>query len=99
MLQRLAIARALLHEPEVVLLDEPLTGLDDAASRTVVELIGELKAHGAGLIIATHQLVELVGSTTKVGYMVDGRLAAFEPCDGDAGHVVTRYRELAERGG
>jgi heme exporter protein A len=99
MLQRLAIARALLHEPEVLLLDEPLTGLDDAASRTVVDVIGELKARGAGLVIATHQLVELVGSSGRVGYMVNGRLAALEQCDGDAGNVVTRYRELADSGG
>jgi len=96
MLQRLAIARSLLHEPKVVLFDEPLTGLDDAASRTVIEVIRELEARGAGLVIATHQLVELVGIAHRVGFMVQGRLAAIEPLDGrDAGAVVTRYRELS----
>jgi heme exporter protein A len=98
MLQRLAIARALMHEPRVLLLDEPLTGLDDAASRTVIDVLGELEARGVGLMIATHQLVELVGTAHRVGYMVTGRLAAIEPCEGDAAKVVDRYRELASSG-
>jgi heme exporter protein B len=74
MLQRLAIARALLPEPHVLLLDEPLTGLDDAASHTVIEVLAELKASRAGMMIASHQLVELVGSADRVGYMVSGRI-------------------------
>lgn len=95
MLQRLAIARALLHEPRVLLLDEPLTGLDDAASRIVLNLIAELQARAAGLVIATHQLIELVGVAGSVGYMVNGRLAAHEPVNGrDAREVMARYREL-----
>jgi ABC-type multidrug transport system ATPase subunit len=99
MLQRLAIARSLLHDPDVLLFDEPLTGLDDAASRIVLDVIRELKARGAALLIATHQLVELVGETARVGYMVGGRLAALEPIGGrDAGGVVSRYKELVTDG-
>jgi heme exporter protein A len=95
MLQRLSIARALLHEPEILLLDEPLTGLDDAAARTVVEVIRELETRGAGLVVATHQLVELVGLAASVGYMVGGRLAALERFGGQtAENVLTRYRQL-----
>ena len=78
MLQRLAIARALLHEPDVLLLDEPLTGLDDAASRTVLEVIEQLKLEGGAFVIASHQLVELVATVARVGYMVSGKLAALE---------------------
>jgi ABC-type multidrug transport system ATPase subunit len=100
MLQRLAIARALLHEPDVLLLDEPLTGLDDAASRTVLEVIEQLKEQGAAFVIASHQLVELVATVARVGYMVSGKLAAFEPVgDRDAGGVVSRYRELVASDG
>jgi heme exporter protein A len=100
MLQRLAIARSLLHAPQVLLFDEPLTGLDDAASRVVLEVIAELKAAGAALVIASHQLVELVGSVERVGYMVSGRLVAIEGIDGkDAGGVVSRYRELVANAG
>jgi ABC-type multidrug transport system ATPase subunit len=100
MLQRLAIARSLLHAPRVLLYDEPLTGLDDAASRVVLEVITELKASGAALVIASHQLVELVSSVERVGYMVSGRLVAIEGIDGkDAGGVVSRYRELVADAG
>ncbi|MDH3477928.1 MAG: ABC transporter ATP-binding protein [Gemmatimonadota bacterium] len=99
MLQRLAIARALLHEPDVLLLDEPLTGLDDAASQIVLAVIAELKARGAALLIATHQLIELASVTARVGYMVSGRLAALEPLPGpDAGAIVSRYRDLVASG-
>jgi heme exporter protein A len=95
MLQRLAIARALMPEPEVLLFDEPLTGLDDAASHVVLDVIEELEARRAALVIATHQLVELVGVATRVGFLVRGALAALEPIAGrDAGGVVSRYREL-----
>jgi heme exporter protein A len=95
MLQRLAIARALLHDPRVLLLDEPLTGLDDAASQIVLGLIRELAQSGAGLVIATHQLIELVEAAKQVGYMVNGRLAAREPLDGQtARDVLGRYHEL-----
>lgn len=100
MLQRLAIARSLMHEPDVMLFDEPLTGLDDAASRIVLGVIAELEARRAALVIATHQLVELVGVAARVGFMVQGKLAAIEPIAArDAGAVVTRYRELVADGG
>ena len=94
MLQRLAIARALMPEPRVLLLDEPLTGLDDAASRTVIDVLDALEEQGVAMMIATHQLVELVGTAARVGYLVNGKLAALEQCGGDAGQVVGRYREL-----
>lgn len=95
MLQRLAIARSLLHEPDVLLLDEPLSGLDDTASHVVLDVIAELKARGASLVIATHQLVELVGVAERVGIMVQGKLVALEPLGGrDAAAVVARYREV-----
>ncbi len=99
MLQRLAIARSLLHEPDVLLLDEPLSGLDDAASQVVLDVIRELKSRGASLVIATHQLVELVGIAERVGIMVQGKLVALEPLKGrDAAAVVARYRELVTHG-
>jgi heme exporter protein A len=100
MLQRLAIARSLMHEPDVMLFDEPLTGLDDAASHIVLDVIAELEARRAALVIASHQLVELVGVAERVGFMVQGELAALEPIAGrDAGSVVSRYRELVAANG
>ncbi len=95
MLQRLAIARSLLHDPNILLLDEPLSGLDDAASRIVLDVVRELEGRGGALVIATHQLIELVSLAARVGYMVSGKLAALEAADGrDAGAVMQRYRDL-----
>ncbi len=96
MVQRLAIARALLPDPELLLLDEPLTGLDDAASAIARELVADLRSHGKAVLISTHQIVELVDLVSSVGYLVKGKLAAFEPIDGrDGTAVIDRYRELA----
>jgi heme exporter protein A len=99
MLQRLAIARALLHEPRVLLLDEPLSGLDDAGSRVVVGLLEELRDQGCAVVIATHQLVELLDVATDIGFMAAGKMVEHAPVAGrDAGQVVNRYRALLEEG-
>jgi len=96
MLQRLAIARTLLSDPQVLLLDEPMTGLDDAASTVVRDVLRDLRVAGRALVIATHQLVELVDVVTSVGFLVAGRLVAIEPMAGrDAPAVMARYREHA----
>ncbi|GFP32299.1 ABC-2 type transport system ATP-binding protein [Candidatus Hakubella thermalkaliphila] len=58
MKQRLALARALLHEPEVLLLDEPTAGLDPEAAREVRELIEKLKQEGRSIFLCTHNLEE-----------------------------------------
>ena len=58
MRQRLAIARAVLHEPKVVFLDEPTSALDPAAARTVRELVAELRSEGRTIVLCTHNLDE-----------------------------------------
>jgi ABC-2 type transport system ATP-binding protein len=58
MRQKLAIARALLHEPRVLFLDEPTSGLDPEAARLVREFIAELKAEGRTIFLCTHNLDE-----------------------------------------
>ena len=58
MRQKLAIARALLHEPKVLFLDEPTSGLDPEASRLVREFIADLREEGRTLLICTHNLNE-----------------------------------------
>jgi ABC-2 type transport system ATP-binding protein len=58
MRQKLAIARALLHEPKVLYLDEPTSGLDPEAARIVREFIIDLRQEGRTLIICTHNLAE-----------------------------------------
>ncbi len=99
MTQRLAIARALLHDPEILLLDEPLTGLDDPSCAKVLEVLGELRSRGRALLIASHQLAELLGVVTSIGFLVRGGLAAVEPVAGRGAEAITaRYREVTARG-
>ena len=58
MRQKLAIARALLHEPKVLFLDEPTSGLDPEAARLVRQFIGELREEGRTIVLCTHNLDE-----------------------------------------
>lgn len=58
MRQKLALARALLHEPRVLLLDEPTAGLDPESARSVREFISELRGEGRAILLCTHNLPE-----------------------------------------
>jgi ABC-type multidrug transport system ATPase subunit len=91
MRQRLAVERALLHEPRLVLFDEPFTGLDDRAVRLVTERIRRVAADGAIVLMATHDLDLADGLVTRVAVIRDGRLTAEEPA---AGGLRDRYRAI-----
>jgi ABC-type multidrug transport system ATPase subunit len=91
MRQRLALERALLHEPRLLLLDEPFTGLDDRAVTVVSNRLRALAAEGAIVILATHDLDLADGLVTRVAIVRDGRLIADEPVG--AG-LRDRYRSL-----
>lgn len=67
MKQKLAIARALLHEPKVLFLDEPTAGLDPEASRLVREFIAELKKEGRTIFLCTHNLDEADRLCDRIG--------------------------------
>ncbi len=73
--QRLNIAAALVHDPKVVLLDEPSTGLDPAARARVWELIQGLRARGRTLIVSTHYMDEARALCDRVALLERGRLA------------------------
>jgi ABC-2 type transport system ATP-binding protein len=76
--KRLALARALLHDPEVLVLAEPPSGLDPAATRDVVELIGSLATeHGRTVIVCTHFLGEAGRLAHRMAVLHRGRLQAF----------------------
>lgn len=95
MLQRLTIARALLPDPDVLLLDEPLSGLDSSGSVLVLTLLSDLRTSGCAILIATHQIAELTPLGSRVGYLVQGHLAELESLEGrDAATVMDRYRTL-----
>ena len=74
MRQRLAVARAFMHEPEVLLLDEPFTALDDRAIAVLQSLLGEAHALGRTIILSTHQLREALELATHVALIQRGQL-------------------------
>jgi ABC-type multidrug transport system ATPase subunit len=78
MRQRLALERALLHEPRLVLLDEPFTGLDDASASALVSRLGELKTQGCIVLLATHDLEVAEGIVDRAAVLKDGRLVSLE---------------------
>jgi heme exporter protein A len=83
MRQRLALERALLHDPRLVLLDEPFTGLDDEASRALAARLASLKQRGAIVLLATHDLEAVEPLVDRVAVLRDGRLVALDvPRDG-----------------
>lgn len=77
MRQKLALARALLHEPDVLLLDEPTAGLDPRMARVVRDLIGSLKVEGRTILLSTHNLEEAEALCDRVA-LIQGRLVAFD---------------------
>jgi ABC-2 type transport system ATP-binding protein len=74
MKQKAVLAGALIHEPQLLMLDEPLTGLDAAASRLVKDLIRERVAKGAAVILTTHILEVAERMADRIGIIKDGRL-------------------------
>lgn len=67
MRQKLAVARALIHEPQILFLDEPTTGLDPEASKTVRDFVEELKTEGRTIFMTTHNLDEAERLCDRVG--------------------------------
>lgn len=74
MQQRLGLARVLLHDPKVLLLDEPASGLDPRARIEIRELLKELKLMGKTILISSHILSELAEISTKIGVIERGQL-------------------------
>ena len=91
MRQRLALERALLHQPRLVLLDEPFTGLDDRSARVVADRLRRLAGDGAIVLLATHDLDLADGLVTRAVLFRDGRMISDEPAT--AG-LRARYRAL-----
>jgi heme exporter protein A len=97
MRQRLAVARAFLHDPSVLLLDEPFTALDDKAIAVLQRLLREGLAAGKTIVMSTHQLREALELASHVALLVRGKVAFHGPCTpemvSDPGWVYARYGE------
>jgi ABC-2 type transport system ATP-binding protein len=74
MLQRAALAQAILHDPQVVVLDEPMSGLDPLGRREVRDIILELKKEGRTVLFSTHILSDAEMLCDRVGVIVGGKL-------------------------
>ncbi len=98
MRQRLALERTLLHQPRLVLLDEPFTGLDDDATTALAARLADLRARGAIVLVTTHDLETIEAITDRAVMLRSGRLVSIAP---GAGSLRARYRQLcaAERPG
>jgi len=82
MQQKVALARALLTSPVLLLLDEPTTGLDPRSKRDVQEFVREIRVtHDSTILLCTHDLAEAEALADRVGILDRGRLLALEPAD------------------
>jgi heme exporter protein A len=99
--QRVSIARALVHGPQLVLLDEPYTGLDEVGALAFTDALRELKDGGATLVLVTHNLVEGIALATRAVIMRGGRFVYDEgtPAGGfDLPAFQAQYRALVHGG-
>jgi ABC-2 type transport system ATP-binding protein len=89
MTQRLGLARVLLHEPQVLLLDEPASGLDPRARIEMYELLKELRNMGKTILVSSHILPELAKVCNKIGIIERGKLLF----DGDVQAASRQVRQ------
>lgn len=81
MRQRMSLARAILHDPKILLLDEPFSNVDIGSARQMVHLLAEMRDHGKTIFVVTHQASLLEGAADEFIWM-------------EAGKIVRRTREL-----
>ena len=74
MLQRIGLAQALVHEPRLVVLDEPTAGVDPAGSREIQDLILDLKRRGITVLLSSHLLGQVQEICDRVGILAEGAL-------------------------
>ena len=88
MKQRLCLAKTLVHDPKVLLLDEPASGLDPRARIEIKELLKELKAMGKTIIVSSHILPELADFCNKIGIIEKGEMIV----SGDVNEIIRQVR-------
>jgi ABC-2 type transport system ATP-binding protein len=89
MKQRLCLAKTLVHDPPVLILDEPASGLDPRARLEMKELLKELRAMGKTILVSSHILSELAGYCTKIGILERGTLLV----SGSIDQIVREVRQ------
>src|SRR6059036_1463407 len=99
MLKRVGLAQAILHDPKVVILDEPMSGLDPIGRREVRDIILELKREGKTVLFSTHILTDAETLCDKVGVIVGGKLQGVGAPDEIVGVAATGMEILFEYAG
>jgi heme ABC exporter ATP-binding subunit CcmA len=95
MQQRVSIARSIVHEPSVVLLDEPYTGLDAAGSAALTAMLQVLRVAGAALVLVTHNVDEGLAIASHAAIMIAGKIVRRDDCASlDHRSYLTDYRAL-----
>ena len=95
MQQRVSIARAIVHEPTILLLDEPYTGLDAAGAAALTGMLRTLRTRGSTMVLVTHNIEEGLAIASHAGVMLRGELSRFERTQGmDAAKFGGEYREM-----
>lgn len=74
MLQRIGLAQAIVHDPQLVILDEPTAGVDPLGSAAIAEIIRELKARGKTILLSSHLLAQIEGLCDRVAILHRGQL-------------------------
>ena len=96
MRQRLALERALIHDPKLVLLDEPFTGLDDSSSKSLANRLQGLRDRGRIILLTTHDFEAAEGLLDRVALLWDGALLNVEPVTGSLhDHYVSHTGQVA----
>lgn len=87
MRQRLALARAIVHEPKILFLDEPTSGLDPATVQEIHKLLNEIRSEGVTIFLTTHNMVEATKLCDHVGMLNNGDIVEY----GEPKEVCQRY--------
>lgn len=93
LIQRLAIARALMHSPRVLLADEPFAGLDTAAMRGLEACLESLRANGCSVMLSSHEIDRSLGIADRIVVLRDGGVVLDESSETTTGREVSRALE------
>ena len=88
MLQRVGIAQALLQRPQVLILDEPMSGLDPFGQKLIREIIHKIHKEGTTILISSHNLYEIERNSSSVGVLRGGKLRILDPQESKSNRSV-----------
>jgi ABC-type multidrug transport system ATPase subunit len=90
----------MVHSPQLVLADEPYSGLDESGARALTTVLGELRSTGTAIVVVTHNLAEGLSLATHAAVMQRGRFVRYDLADKiDANSYAATYREALASGG